>query len=90
MSRKIRVAAHSASVFGESVAYFRVKSFLLEKSVSVGMTDCQAVHGAAACRLSAEQDVKQWGCTSPSDELRPEGHDLGVETLGLRLPDEGT
>ena len=35
--------SNSASVSGESVA-----------SISVGMTDCQAVHEAAACLSSAE------------------------------------
>ena len=52
------MAANSASVSGESVTYFSVVSVLLEKSVSAGMTDCQAVHDAAAGRLSAAQKVK--------------------------------
>ena len=41
--RRMGVAANMASVSGESVASMRVE-----------MIDCQAVHGAAACRCTAE------------------------------------
>ena len=47
--RRLAVAANSASVSGKSAAS---KEFTCR--VSVGMTHCQAVHGAAACRSSAE------------------------------------
>ena len=66
-SRKIRVAAHSASVSGDSVAYF-----------SEGTTASQDVHEAVACPLSAEPTLPKPPCEAggetmemyvPSDEL---------------------
>ena len=77
------VVANRVSVSGDSVA-----------SMSVVMTACQAVRGAAACRCSADgfpfsvggETVVRW---LPSNKLPPKGHHFGVEALGLRLWNEG-